>query len=127
MHVLIVDDEELVRGFLTSVLASAGYEVAAAADGVEGLAEISRRCPDIILCDRLMPRMSGHEMLEIIRRDWRSLDEVPFLFLSVLSDQRDFDTVSDLRPTSYLTKPIRKNELLQALAGIVGAARSGTA
>ena len=116
MRILLIEDDVVTRMTLAAMLANAGYEVVEAGDGEQGLAEIARQAPDAIFCDRMMPRVSGFEVLEAVRRDWPALNAVPFFFLSGLSDERDMMAVADLNPTDYLSKPISRGDFLSALA-----------
>jgi CheY-like chemotaxis protein len=65
---LIVEDEPTTRTLLTQIFAGKGYPVRAAEDGFAALEEIRRETPDILLSDLNMPRMSGFELLSVIRR-----------------------------------------------------------
>lgn len=65
---LIVDDEPSVRLTLTNVLAEVGYRVRSAEDGLCALREIRDEVPELLLSDLNMPRMSGFELLSVIRR-----------------------------------------------------------
>lgn len=115
-RILIIDDDPVAQELLTLWLTDAGYEVVTAADGAEGFVELDRRTPDVILCDRIMPIMSGFEFLDRPRRDYPALDRIPFVFLTALADQRDVDITRDLNPSAYLAKPIQRKTLFAALA-----------
>jgi len=67
-NLLIVDDEESIRTSLSQVLAEIGYRVRSADDGFSALREIRQQMPDILLSDLNMPRMSGFELLSVVRR-----------------------------------------------------------
>lgn len=67
-HLLVVEDEPIIRQLFSTLLASAGYSVAQAEDGFAALEEIRRRRPALILSDLNMPRMTGFELLSVIRR-----------------------------------------------------------
>ena len=67
-HLLVVEDEPIIRQLFSTLLASAGYSVAQAADGFDALEEVRRRRPALILSDLNMPRMSGFELLSVVRR-----------------------------------------------------------
>jgi len=68
LRVLVVDDEELVRGLMSAILGSAGHEVATAASGEEALRELAERDFDIVLTDLGMPSMNGWEVAAAARR-----------------------------------------------------------
>jgi len=116
---LVVDDED-VFNVLDTVLRRAGHETIRARDGVEALAALDQRKPDLVLCDRIMPRMSGFELLEVIRAERPELAHLPFVFLTVLGDQRDVAATASLRPTAYLTKPVRARVLLATVNTLLG-------
>ena len=67
-RVLVVDDEPHIRELLRDFLAGRGYEVASAATGGEALAAVPTFRPDVILVDRLMPGLSGTDVLDALRR-----------------------------------------------------------
>jgi len=67
-RVQVVDDEPPIRELLRDFLAGRGYEVAAAATGGEALAAVPTFRPDVILVDRLMPGLSGTDVLDALRR-----------------------------------------------------------
>lgn len=72
-RVLLVEDDVYLRMVLSAVLAEAGYSVCTAADGLLALAEIDKHAPDVILSDLNMPRMSGFELLPIVRRNFPTI------------------------------------------------------
>jgi CheY-like chemotaxis protein len=66
--ILVVDDNPALLGMLEEVFKWNGYTVRTASDGFEALAAIRDRLPDVLLSDLNMPRMSGFELLSIVRR-----------------------------------------------------------
>jgi CheY-like chemotaxis protein len=67
-HLLVVEDEPTIRQLFAALLTAAGYTVAEAVDGFAALEEVRRKRPALILSDLNMPRMTGFELLSIIRR-----------------------------------------------------------
>ncbi len=67
-HLLVVEDEPTIRQLFATLLEASGYSVAQAVDGFAALEEIRRRRPALIVSDLNMPRMTGFELLSIIRR-----------------------------------------------------------
>jgi PAS domain S-box-containing protein len=84
-RILIVEDEEAVRGLLEAVLTREGYEVAVAADGAEALQRIEEQglTPELVITDVVMPGLRGSELVERIRRTYPS---VKVLFMSGYTD-----------------------------------------
>jgi CheY-like chemotaxis protein len=66
-RLLVVDDEPDIREVTSAMLAEEGYEVLTAGDGQEALEVLPRFCPDLVITDLRMPRLSGFELLAIIR------------------------------------------------------------
>ena len=116
---VVVEDEDSLRDDLVDVLTEAGYAVRAAANGQEGLALILSEPPDLVICDRLMPVMSGYDLLDALRRDRPDLNDLSFIFLTALTDTRDRQAVADLNPTLYLGKPIDHRDLLRVVADLL--------
>jgi CheY-like chemotaxis protein/DNA-directed RNA polymerase subunit RPC12/RpoP len=68
VDIVVADDNAALLGVLSEILEECGYSVRTALDGLEALTEIRRRVPDILLSDLNMPRMTGFELLSIVRR-----------------------------------------------------------
>ena len=124
-RILVIEDEEALREDLVDLLRGApeGYEVLEAPEGRTGLALIETQRPDLVICDRLMPAMAGHEVLEAIRARHPELAPMPFVFLSALTDASDREAVAPLEPALYLAKPIDHRALLRVVAGLLGLRR----
>lgn len=72
-RVLLVDDEPVLRKLISSYLVAAGYVVRAAVDGLDALQKLRAGVPDVIISDLDMPRMSGIELLQIVRHRFPQL------------------------------------------------------
>jgi CheY-like chemotaxis protein len=66
-RLLVVDDEPNILEITSAMLSEEGYEVLTAEDGQEALELLPRFCPDLVITDLRMPRLSGFELLEIMR------------------------------------------------------------
>jgi len=106
--ILVVDDDPSIRQILTRELAIAGYDTAAAADGVEGRAIFEERRPDLVITDLAMPRADGLAMVAAVRR----VDRTPVIVLSVRGEEEDKVRALDLGADDYVTKPFSLRELL---------------
>ncbi len=69
-NILIVDDDEQIRRLLSTILERSGYSVRRAHDGVAALEELRVEIPDILLSDLYMPRMTGFELLPVVRQQF---------------------------------------------------------
>ncbi|WP_417767335.1 response regulator [Stappia sp.] len=110
--ILCVEDEKLLLEDLREELDEAGYEVFTAGNGQEALECLATQTPDLIICDMMMPNMSGPEVLEHIRKDQPQLTRVPFIFLTALATREDIIQGKKLGADDYLTKPLDFDMLL---------------
>lgn len=117
--ILLIEDETAVREVLADELSIQGYEVLEATNGEDGLKKFLDMEPDLVLCDRAMPGMSGYDMLEQLRRLYPQYDKVPFIFLTALGDPRDKAAVEHLQPSAYLKKPIDFNRLSEKIISLL--------
>lgn len=104
--ILVVEDEFATRLTLIDNLASEGFNVLQAKDGVEGLAVASERHPDLILLDILMPRMNGLTMMQKLRTQDEYGKKVPIILLTVLSpdEEKIMKHITEDKPAYYLVK-----------------------
>ena len=112
--VLVIEDETDIRELLRTSLERAGYSVAEASEGREGLRQFYQRHPDLVILDIGLPGLDGWQVLERIR----DMSEAPVLMLSALSTQRDKVRGLDAGADDYLTKPFDRGELLARLRAI---------
>lgn len=113
-RILIIEDETVLRENLVELLEAEGYEVMAAANGREGLHLARTHLPDLILCDILMPEMSGHAVLEALARDPVTA-VIPFIFLTARAEREDMRLGMNLGADDYITKPFTQADVLQAI------------
>lgn len=107
-RVLIVDDNEQNLELLQAYLDELGCRVELCQDGVEALAAIESRTPDLILLDIMMPRMSGLEVLEELRR---AKPTIPVIFLTARGEEEDRVKGLKLGADDYVVKPFGVDEL----------------
>ncbi len=109
--VLIVDDDEAIRGLIVEILGLAGYPTATATDGEDALRYLrTNPLPGVILLDLMMPRMDGWAFRREQRADSR-LAGVPIIVTSAVS--REEQVGNSLRAVAYLDKPFNSRLLLQ--------------
>ena len=113
--ILIIEDEEALCEILQEELSAVGYKVSVARNGLDGLSRLQEIEPDLIVCDRNMPGMSGHELLERLRNVYPQYKSLPFIFLTALSSATDKQAVAHLKPYAYLEKPLDFNLLRQTI------------
>lgn len=109
--VLVVDDEPAQRALLSYNLEAAGFRVATASDGEEALLVVSEECPDVILLDWMLPRVSGIEVCRQLKAQRGSADAA-IIMVSARSDESDRVRGLETGADDYITKPYSVNELL---------------
>lgn len=112
--ILVIEDEPDIQENLADLLDAAGYDTLIAADGAEGVERARKHQPDLILCDVMMPRLNGFEVLERVRSD-EALSGTPFIFLTAKSEARDLRRGMTTGADDYLTKPFQAVELFAAV------------
>ena len=104
--ILVIEDEVSLCEILSDELTALGYKVGVARNGKQGLHKIQTLEPDLIICDRAMPAMTGYELIERLRGMYPQYSDVPFIFLTALIEQKDKDAVKKFKPFAYLEKPL---------------------
>ncbi len=111
---LVIDDQPQVLEIVSYLLSANGYAVATAKNGREGLEAARQIKPDLILCDVMMPGMSGYDVLQAARQD-ADLLATPFVFLTAKASPEDLRAGMNLGADDYLTKPFTEEQLLAAV------------
>ncbi len=118
MKVLIADDDRLVRTILTDLLRELGHRVVAAENGAEAVALCERESPEVVVLDLLMPRLSGLDALQAMRRAGCT---APAILLTAISDPsfREMEGADEIQ--IRLDKPVTRRSLQRALARAMAA------
>lgn len=109
MKILVVDDEERMQKLIGGIVREAGYDFAAAEDGVQALEAVQREQPDLVIMDVMLPRLDGFSACRKLRE--RGID-VPIIFLSAKGDIVDKGIGFQAGGDDYMTKPFDPRELL---------------
>ncbi|MDP3751055.1 MAG: protein kinase [Polaromonas sp.] len=116
--ILVVEDDDAIRGNIVRLLNLEGFETASAADGLAGLAQARRRAPELIISDVNMPGMDGFALLAAVRGD-AALATIPFLLLTALDDRASMRRGMTTGADDYLSKPFTRNELLESVNALL--------
>ena len=101
--VLLVEDDNNLREIYQARLSAEGYQLITARDGEEGLAQAVKEKPDLIICDVMMPRVSGFEMLDILRST-QGIQNTRVIVMTALSQAEDKARAEKLGADMYLVK-----------------------
>lgn len=121
--VLVIDDDDVVRGLLARALKGAHYEVIEAADGHEGLTMARNHMPDLVVTDLVMPVQEGVETILALRRDRPRL---PIIAISggVSNSRLYLDIAGKIGARRILPKPFTPKELLQLIEQVFAEERT---
>jgi len=117
-RLLVVEDSATQREKLRIILESEGYEVAAAADGLEGLKAVDGSKFDLIISDILMPGLTGYELCRKLKSD-TSKKEIPFILLTTLSDPMDVIQGLECGADNFITKPYEPEVLVRRVQNVL--------
>jgi CheY-like chemotaxis protein len=121
--VLLIEDDASQRFVAAFALRKANHEVHEAADGPEGLAAARAVKPEVIVCDVMMPGMTGYEVVEALRGD-PATATIPVVLLTAMSDRKHMRQGMTAGADDYLTKPYKPAELLEAVAAALAKRQS---
>lgn len=117
-HILVVDDEPLLRDLLVDILESSGHHAVAAIGGEEALAALQSQQFDLLISDIKMPGMTGFELLAHARQHWPTL---PVVLVSAFATEA---SVTHAEPDGFLSKPFRISQIEELIGRML---RSGRA
>jgi len=112
--ILLIEDDPDVLKNLEILLQQENYEVLTAENGLDGVLLAKENIPDLIICDIVMPKMNGYEVLETLSLDNKT-NSIPFLFLTAKADIKDIRQGMGLGADDYLIKPYDIDDLLNAI------------
>ncbi|GAA2438624.1 hypothetical protein GCM10010388_29130 [Streptomyces mauvecolor] len=122
-RILVVDDDPTVAEVVTGYLERAGHTVDLAADGPAALRAATRRRPDLVVLDLMLPGMDG---LEVCRR-LRATAPIPVIMLTARGDEDDRILGLEIGADDYVTKPFSPRELVLRVESVLRRARTATA
>ena len=120
-YVLVVDDEGAVRDYLKRCLEGSGYVVKAAASAAEALELMMTTPASIVLCDVRMPGQDGLWLTERLRAHW---PRTAVIMATAIDDLQTVNQSRELGAVDYISKPIRPDQLLEAVRRAHASAQS---
>lgn len=114
MHVLVVDDEKLIRDVIKEYLYLEKFDVDEAENGLEAINKVKENTYDIIIMDIMMPKMDGYTACKEIK----AIKDIPFIMLSARGEEYDKLIGFDLGVDDYVTKPFSPKELVARIKAV---------
>ncbi|WP_139062158.1 response regulator transcription factor [Ochrovirga pacifica] len=112
--ILIIEDDFLIRENISELIEVYGYQIEIAEDGLKGLEVVKKFCPDLIICDVMMPKLNGYDVLKQLKSSPKTA-KIPFIFLTAKSEKMSVFKGLDLGADDYLLKPFECSELLDIM------------
>ena len=116
--VLIVEDDTALADVLTYNIGQAGYDVALARDGQDGLTQAQLKLPDLIILDLMLPVIDGLEVCRRLRAD-PATSGIAVLMLTAKSEESDQVVGFSMGADDYVTKPFNPRELLARIKAVL--------
>jgi two-component system, OmpR family, phosphate regulon response regulator PhoB len=117
-RVLVVEDEPDIAALIAYQLTREGFRVETASTGTDALTAVNREIPDLVVLDRMLPGISGDEVLRTLRQQ-TSTASIPVLVLTAKREQEDRIQGLELGADDYLTKPFSPRELVLRVQSIL--------
>ncbi len=116
--ILVVDDSTTNVVLLEAILDEKGYTIETALNAKEAYSIIDRETPDLILLDLLMPKISGFEFLEEIRKNQKTKN-TPVIVVSALTDEDNIDKILKMGAIDFVKKPIDLQYLVERVESVL--------
>ena len=113
--ILIVEDDSNIRELLSLYLEQEGYHIETAQDGADGLRNLKRTHPDLVLLDLMMPVMDGTQMM----RELRTFSQTPVIILTAKGEVFDKVALLELGADDYITKPFEMREVIARIKAVL--------
>lgn len=112
--ILVVEDNFDIRENACEMLELAGYTTLQATNGEEGVLIAQIELPDLIICDIMMPKLDGYDVLNILSSD-PATKNIPFVFLTAKTETIDFKKGLSIGADDYIAKPFSEKDLLNTV------------
>ncbi len=122
--ILVAEDERDIRELIAFTLQFAGHEVVLVANGAEAVEKALEVNPDLILMDVRMPRMTGYQACEALKKRAETKD-VPVIFLSAKGQESEIQEGLDVGAVDYILKPFAPDDLTEQVERVLGDTEKG--
>lgn len=119
-HIIVIDDEEMVRATFRDLLEDMGYDVTEAADGGQGLKALEAHPAEVVITDLLMPNKEGIETILELRREKPNVKIIAVSGGGSTRQSNFLDMAKKLGADRVFSKPVDLNELAEAVKTLSG-------
>lgn len=116
--VLIIEDSPMVLENMAEFLEFKGYSTIVANNGKDGFELAKSEVPHVIVCDVKMPKTDGFQVLDLLKADTCTCN-IPFIFLSALSQKDDMERGLKSAADAYIIKPVSMDSLIQTIESLI--------
>lgn len=117
-NILVVDDDPIIRQICVTNLEMDGYSVQSAENGEEAIQSIKSMKPDLVVLDRMMPKLAGDGMLDKLRKTEQTKN-LPVIFLTAKGTMQDVIEGLRLGANDYLIKPFSVSDLIERVGSVL--------
>ena len=117
-HILVIEDDPDIVELLRYNLERESYRVTSAVTGSEGLAELQRERPDLVILDLMLPEISGFEVCRRLRKNSET-ESLPVIMLTARSEEADVIAGIELGADDYIKKPFSPRELVARVGAVL--------
>ena len=119
VKILIIEDDKFLRELISQKLEREGYDICEAIDGEEGIKEVKKENPDLVLLDLILPGIDGFEVLAQMKKE-PALAKIPVIILSNLGQKEDIEKGINLGANDYLIKAhFTPNEIIEKIQAVL--------
>jgi CheY-like chemotaxis protein/HPt (histidine-containing phosphotransfer) domain-containing protein len=122
--VLVVDDSLSLRKVVEKALAGRSVEVLSAASGAEAIERIERDCPDIVVCDVILPDKDGYQICQFVRAH-PAMGKTPVLLISDVVNSTVLARAAEVQSNDVVFKPVHADELVRKIDALLGGPANG--
>jgi len=124
--ILLVEDDQALSTMLSFNIEKAGFTIRTTNDGEEAIILVREQIPDLIILDWMIPKFSGLEICQMIRRN-KDFSQVPIIMLTARTKEEDRLRGLEAGADDYVTKPFSPKELIARIRAVLRRSRPSTA
>jgi DNA-binding response OmpR family regulator len=119
VRILIVEDEPHIIESLSFVLGREGFVVSSVLDGESALETLRREPPDLVILDVMLPKLSGFEVLKVVKSD-PALKSIPVIILTAKGQLQDRRLAEEIGSDGFMTKPFSNRDVVDNVRRLIG-------